>query len=79
MISPLLAAVIIGSFWTGVGVTAAANNGGFFDRSSRDDVVITAEPVLDGHVAACSARYRSYDEETDMYLGYDGDWHLCRL
>ncbi len=32
-----------------------------------------------GHVARCEARYRSYDPETDMFLGYDGDYHYCRL
>jgi len=31
------------------------------------------------HVAACEARFRSYSAETDMYLGYDGDYHRCRL
>jgi len=31
------------------------------------------------HVAACEDRYRSYSAETDMYLGYDGDYHRCRL
>lgn len=32
-----------------------------------------------GHVAACEARYRSYNSHTDMYLGYDGRHHYCRL
>ena len=31
------------------------------------------------HVAACYARYRSYDESTDTYLGYDGRRHACNL
>jgi hypothetical protein len=31
------------------------------------------------HVARCEARYRSYDASTDMYLGYDGYYHRCRL
>lgn len=31
------------------------------------------------HVARCEARYRSYNPRTDMYLGYDGDYHRCRL
>jgi hypothetical protein len=30
------------------------------------------------HVAACHARYRSYDASRDAYRGYDGRWHLCR-
>ena len=31
------------------------------------------------HVARCEARYRSYNADTDMFLGYDGDYHRCRL
>jgi len=31
------------------------------------------------HVARCDARYRSYDEETDSFLGFDGDRHRCNL
>jgi len=31
------------------------------------------------HVARCEARYRSYDEETDSFLGYDGYRHRCNL
>ncbi|GLQ56285.1 BA14K family protein [Devosia nitrariae] len=33
----------------------------------------------EAHVAACYSRYRSYDEETDTFLGYDGYRHRCRL
>jgi hypothetical protein len=31
------------------------------------------------HVARCEARYRSYDANTDTYLGYDGVRHRCTL
>jgi hypothetical protein len=31
------------------------------------------------HVDACYARYRSYDERTDTFLGYDGRRHRCNL
>lgn len=31
------------------------------------------------HVAACEARYRSYDRRTDTFVGYDGRVHRCRL
>ena len=31
------------------------------------------------HVSRCEARYRSYNEDTDMFLGFDGDYHRCRL
>jgi hypothetical protein len=32
-----------------------------------------------GHISRCEAHCRSYDRRTDMYLGYDGDYHRCRL
>jgi hypothetical protein len=78
VITPLLAAIIVGSFWTGVGTTAVLSNSDLFERN-RADVVITAEAVDDDHVAACKARYRSYVEETDMYLSFGGDWKPCLL
>jgi hypothetical protein len=79
IITPLLAAIIVGSFWTGVGTTAVLSNSDMFDHS-RSDVVITAEAGLgDEHVAACKAKYRSYVEGTDMYLSYGGDWKVCPL
>ncbi|HQZ11476.1 MAG TPA: BA14K family protein [Devosia sp.] len=31
------------------------------------------------HVARCEARYRSYDSRSDTYLGFDGNYHRCRL
>jgi hypothetical protein len=31
------------------------------------------------HVAACDARYRSYDLRTDTFMGYDGYRHRCLL
>lgn len=31
------------------------------------------------HVARCEARYNSYNPRTDQYLGYDGQYHYCRL
>jgi hypothetical protein len=79
VITPLLAAIIVGSFWTGVGTTAVLSNADLFDND-RSDVVITAEAVGDDdHVALCSAKYRSYDEETDMYLSFGGEWKRCLL
>lgn len=33
----------------------------------------------DNHVARCEARYRSYNPRTDMFLGYDGQYHRCNL
>lgn len=79
VITPLMAAIIIGSFWTGVGTTAVLSDSDMFDRHSRSDIVISAEPANVGHVAACEARYRSYDAETDMFLSFGGEWKRCRL
>lgn len=80
IITPLMAAIIVGSFWTGVGTTAVLSNSDAFDRSSRSDIVISAEASLDDdHIAACEDRYRSYDVETDMYLSYGGEWKRCLL
>ena len=76
-ISPFLAAVIIGSFWTGVGATAVISNSDMLGPV-RSDVVITAT-TSDDHNAACHARFHSYVEDTDMYLGFDGVWHVCTL
>lgn len=73
-ISPFVAALLIGSFWTGVGATAAINGG--FDHH-RDDVTITATTT--DHDDACAARYRSYQPDSGKYLGRDGVWHTCKL
>jgi hypothetical protein len=42
------------------------------------------QPVYGGssyqaHVNACYSRYRSYDEETDTFMGYDGVRRRCQL
>ena len=73
-ISPFVAALLIGTFWTGVGVTAASN--GAFDHH-RDDINISATTT--DHDDACSARYRSYDADSGKYMGRDGAWHTCKL
>jgi hypothetical protein len=79
VITPLMAAIIVGTFWTGVGTTALLTSDGFDrDRDRGSDITITAE-VDDDHVAACEAKYRSYDEDTDMYLSFGGEWKRCTL
>jgi hypothetical protein len=30
-------------------------------------------------VAYCSAKYRSFDPRSGLYLGYDGQYHPCRF
>ena len=76
-ISPFVAALLIGSFWTGVGATAVVGNTDLFDHH-RDDVTITASTT--DHATACHARYHSYVDSTDMFLSInDGKWHVCKL
>jgi hypothetical protein len=78
-ITPFMAAVLIGTFWTGVGTAAIVNHDGLFTHQPRQDVVISAT-TDDDHVAACYAHYRSYDESTDSYIASrDGQWHRCLL
>jgi hypothetical protein len=80
VVTPLIAAIVLGSFWTGVGTTAVLSNSDLFERNNRSDVVITAESVGDDdHIAACEDKYRSYNSETDMYLSFSGEWKRCRL
>jgi len=43
------------------------------------DVVVVRPGDYSSHVDACYARYRSYDERTDTFLGYDGIRHRCNL
>jgi hypothetical protein len=76
MLTPLGLAILIGTFWAGVGTAAVVSNDGFH-RAPRTDVVISA--TTDDHIAACHARYRSYQEDSDSWLGRDGIWHTCQL
>ena len=47
--------------------------------SDGNGQVIRRSGSYDAHVEACYDRYRSYDEETDTFLGYDGRRHACNL
>ncbi|HEX4298536.1 MAG TPA: hypothetical protein VHZ56_10990 [Devosia sp.] len=77
-VSPFVAALLLGSFWTGVGATAVINhNGGDWWRNNRNDVEITAN--TSDHFAACHARYRTYDEGRDEYIVRPGVWARCTL
>ncbi len=76
-ITPFMAAVLIGTFWTGVAATSVVHDGGW---SHRSDIDITASATT--HEDACSARYRSYNSDSDypdQWLGRDGQWHVCTL
>jgi hypothetical protein len=43
------------------------------------DINVRGSRGWSSHVARCEARFRSYNPRTDMYLGYDGEYHRCRL
>ena len=67
---PNLNSVAAGIFGFAVG---AAIVGSMNRNSDRYD------DSFDDHVQACEAQYRSYNAETDMFLGYDGRYHRCNL
>ncbi len=66
---PNLGNVAAGIFGFAVGAAIVGSMNRNVDRYSG----------FDSHVAACEARYRSYNAETDMFLGYDGRYHRCNL
>ncbi|MEO6394804.1 MAG: BA14K family protein [Devosia sp.] len=77
VVTPFLAAVIIGSFWTGVGLTALHDGNGLgLNAGGGSDLAATVD---DDHDALCHARYQSYDSDTGLYLTYGGKWKECTL
>lgn len=50
-------------------------------RAPRGGISIDIGPLhlSAGHVSRCEARFRSYDRDTDMYMGFDNRRHYCRL
>lgn len=67
---------------TGIfGLAFGAIIGGALSNQNQrnNDVVVGRQGLSASHVDACYARYRSYDERTDTYLGYDGIRHRCNL
>ena len=76
-VTPFVAALLIGSFWTGVGATAVVNHSDMWDNH-RSDVVISA--TTSDHDQACAAKYRSYDVASGQYMSSrDHQWHDCTL
>ena len=63
----------IGAGIFGFAVGAAIAN------SINNDRGVSYDRGWEAHVDRCEARYRSYSAETDMFLGYDGQYHRCRL
>lgn len=58
------------------GAIANSNNNSY----NRDRVVgVVGGGSYSAHVQACFNRYRSYDERTDSFMGYDGVRHSCNL
>ena len=77
IITPFLAAVIIGSFWTGVGLTALHDGDLGLNASGGSDLAVSVD--VSEHDALCAAKYQSYDSDTGMYLTYGGKWKECTL
>jgi hypothetical protein len=67
----------VGAGIFGFAVGAAIASG--INNNSDDGYRRGGNGAYNAHVAACEDRYRSYNAETDTYLGFDGDRHLCRL
>jgi hypothetical protein len=49
------------------------------NNNSGGGVPVYSNGSYQAHVNACYNRYRSYDEETDTFLGFDGRRHRCTL
>lgn len=72
-LEPLVAGIL--------GLAIGAIIAGAIASGNKTSPTVTPAPArLDrGHVARCYARYKSYDERTDTFLGYDGFRHPCNL
>jgi hypothetical protein len=66
-----------GAFLGGVLIGSALNNAYYDDYYDDPPPRRYGYRVADDHVAYCLDRYRSYDVETDSFLGYDGYRHRC--
>ncbi|MEQ1771130.1 MAG: BA14K family protein [Devosia sp.] len=78
VITPLVAAWVVGSFWTGVGISALHNDhDGRFGLGGSSDLVVSEDQS--DHDALCAARYQSYDSDTGMYMSFGGKWKECTL
>lgn len=63
------------------GFTFGAALGSIIANSTNNsgNAVVYSGNNYDSHVQACYNRYRSYDEETDTFMGFDGIRHRCNL
>lgn len=62
------------AFGAAIGSAIANSN-----NNNSGDVVVSRGVNGNFNVAACSARYKSYDPRTNTFLGYDGIRHQCNL
>ena len=53
---------------------ADANRGPYYDGRRHH-----RRSSWERHVDRCYDRYRTYDERSDTYVGFDGQYHYCRL
>ncbi|SEQ63141.1 BA14K-like protein [Devosia sp. YR412] len=60
------------------GAAFGAIIGGAIANGNRNNDRVVGRSY-DSHVDACYARYRSYDERTDTFMGYDGVRYRCNL
>jgi len=78
VITPLLAAIIVGSFWTGVGTTAVLSNSDAFNRDRGEDITIDIrgverlETTADSIVpeAACTSTQLHVQTSPDDFPAY---------
>ncbi|MDB5614898.1 MAG: BA14K-like protein [Devosia sp.] len=72
-LDPLAAGIFGAAFGAIIGGAIANGNN---NRNGGDRVVGRSS---NNHVDACYARYRSYDERSDTFMGFDGARHRCNL
>ncbi|WP_048648328.1 BA14K family protein [Nitratireductor soli] len=78
-LSPGEAAAIAGVGGLIVGGLIADSRRHYYGPSYAPAPVYGGGYSWERHVARCYARYRSYSEYSDSYLGFDGYRHRCRL
>lgn len=70
------AAGVIGAIIGGAIIAGSQRDRGYDDDDDYDDA--PRQSGWERHVARCYASYRSYNERSDTYVGYDGIERRCR-
>ena len=65
-----IAALGVGALALGLGIATLGHGPDYYDNHSSP---------WEHHVDRCYERYRTYDDRTDTYIGYDGFEHRCTL